>query len=361
MLLKGSTDLFGFQPGDHIAAPRLLGYTHHGIYVGNGRVIHYQEKGYMIDETSFDAFKGSFPTIPYKVNHPKPKFSPSEIVDRARSRIGEQKYSISECNCEHFCNWCVDGIETSEQVGFAMDSLVAGTMKHILSSIDKTVIKHSVFNAALVSIPKSSQFIKTIIPNSSQTVGRVLSYANIPIMLGLFVREAYPTIKRFFKGEINSRELLEGVGEKGATFFSGMYLGTVAQAIIPIPIIGFLAGSTIGYTLSSLVVHTLLSSLKEAKQARENYLRTKEECEKLQELMRQYRKDTEIYFNKYFTDLSNTLYNCMDTMDKSIASGDLDSFAKSANEFADKLGTKLQFSTFKEFQDFRRSGKPLEL
>jgi hypothetical protein len=51
----------------------------------------------------------------------------------------------------------------------------------------------------------------------------------------------------------------------------------------------------------------------------------------------------------------------MDIMDKSIASNDLDSFTKSTNLFAEQLGTKLQFSSFEEFKEFKKSGKPLEL
>ena len=42
--------------------------------------------------------------------------SPLEIVRRARSRIGENDYRLLTNNCEHFCNWCLNGVSHSAQV-----------------------------------------------------------------------------------------------------------------------------------------------------------------------------------------------------------------------------------------------------
>ena len=43
-------------------------------------------------------------------------FLPQEIVRRARSRLGENDYRLLTNNCEHFCNWCLDGVSHSAQV-----------------------------------------------------------------------------------------------------------------------------------------------------------------------------------------------------------------------------------------------------
>jgi hypothetical protein len=44
------------------------------------------------------------------------KYSPQEIVLRARSRLGENEYHVLRNNCEHFCNWCISGRSRSTQV-----------------------------------------------------------------------------------------------------------------------------------------------------------------------------------------------------------------------------------------------------
>jgi hypothetical protein len=48
-----------------------------------------------------------------------PAASPAErdlAVQRALSRVGEHRYSLTGNNCEHFANWCATGIAISQQV-----------------------------------------------------------------------------------------------------------------------------------------------------------------------------------------------------------------------------------------------------
>jgi len=106
--------------GAHLISPRN-GYSHHGIYVGSGRVIHYagwandHETG-PVEETDLHTFaqgKG------FRTARHSRADSPEIIIERARSRLGEEAYSVSANNCEHFCNWCVTGDHHSGQVDLA--------------------------------------------------------------------------------------------------------------------------------------------------------------------------------------------------------------------------------------------------
>jgi lecithin:retinol acyltransferase len=105
--------------GAHLTASRH-GYSHHGIYLGSGRVMHYAGlSGGLwqcgpVEEVSLSRF-GSGHAIRI-VDHTAPAYSPEEIVRRARSRLGENDYRLLTNNCEHFCNWCVSGISRSAQV-----------------------------------------------------------------------------------------------------------------------------------------------------------------------------------------------------------------------------------------------------
>src|ERR1700690_41986 len=77
--------------GAHLTTLRR-GYTHHGVYVGGGRVVHYSGfSGFWqcgpVEEVSVSQFSaGRELRI---VDHSKSVFSPEEIVRRARSRLGE--------------------------------------------------------------------------------------------------------------------------------------------------------------------------------------------------------------------------------------------------------------------------------
>lgn len=104
-------------PGAHIISPRC-GYLHHGIYVGDGRVVHYAGLAYglhhgPVEEVSLVQFarrRGVW------ARWGTSAFDHPEIVRRARSRVGEARYRILDNNCEHFCEWCVHGESRSYQV-----------------------------------------------------------------------------------------------------------------------------------------------------------------------------------------------------------------------------------------------------
>ncbi len=104
--------------GDHLVTPRL-GFTHHGIYVGDQRVIQYS--GFIdgfskkpVSITTLDRFDNGFG---FWVEEPRVRsFSPTESVERAFSRLGENEYSLIFNNCEHFVNWCISGMHSSAQI-----------------------------------------------------------------------------------------------------------------------------------------------------------------------------------------------------------------------------------------------------
>jgi hypothetical protein len=104
-------------PGAHLATSRR-GYTHHGVYAGLGRVVHYAGISGLwqcgpVEEVSMAQFVNGHPVR--IVEHFEPHYSPEEIVRRARSRIGENDYRLLTNNCEHFCNWCFTGVGRSAQ------------------------------------------------------------------------------------------------------------------------------------------------------------------------------------------------------------------------------------------------------
>lgn len=104
--------------GDHLKSSRGL-YAHHGIYIGDDSVIHYSglsdgiQSG-PVEEVSLKEFcAGNSYDV---VCHDNRKYSREDSVERAKRRIGENAYSVTGNNCEHFVNWCIDGNHKSGQV-----------------------------------------------------------------------------------------------------------------------------------------------------------------------------------------------------------------------------------------------------
>jgi predicted ATPase len=52
-------------------------------------------------------------------------YSGRETVERARSRLGEDKYNLVFNNCEHFAVWCKTGVSESSQVSSVLSLLAA--------------------------------------------------------------------------------------------------------------------------------------------------------------------------------------------------------------------------------------------
>jgi hypothetical protein len=104
--------------GAHMVTPRR-GYTHHGIYVGAGRVVQYGGLSWglrrgRVEEVSFEQFSRGRP-VSLRLAGSR-WFEQHEVVRRARLRLGEDRYSVLTNNCEHFCEWCVRGEHRSYQV-----------------------------------------------------------------------------------------------------------------------------------------------------------------------------------------------------------------------------------------------------
>ena len=108
-----------FAIGAHLVTPRR-GYSHHGIYVGGNRVVHYAGWSRAaltcrpVEEVSLDDFADGR-GLRVRADSPA-RYAPADVVARARSRLGENRYRVASNNCEHFCHWCLSGENRSAQV-----------------------------------------------------------------------------------------------------------------------------------------------------------------------------------------------------------------------------------------------------
>ncbi|MBD2197896.1 MULTISPECIES: lecithin retinol acyltransferase family protein [Calothrix] len=128
------------KAGDHIYI-RLkhqsgFKFTHHGIYIGNDEVIHYWK--HKVRKTEINKF-----TLGKNIhikNHKK-EYSSSRVVERAKKRLGENKYNLIFNNCEHFATWCKTGKHKSKQVGGAIPKVPKVIYKKAKKQMSKYRIK----------------------------------------------------------------------------------------------------------------------------------------------------------------------------------------------------------------------------
>ncbi|KVE32798.1 hypothetical protein WI93_24940 [Burkholderia vietnamiensis] len=121
--LNNMATVYELKGGDHIYV-RRLGYSHHGLYLGDGQVVQYSGH-------SGDALMGKIEVVPMHVFvddsqgdvkvrvYEKRRFGRAASIARALGRLGEKLYNVVLNNCEHFVTWCITGWHSSRQVNRA--------------------------------------------------------------------------------------------------------------------------------------------------------------------------------------------------------------------------------------------------
>ena len=116
--------------GDHIYVRRKgLLYSHHGIYVGRGTVIHFkgavkEKKDPLVVKTDIEDFLngGKLKRRNYKRRLPH-----AETLRVARAQLSHCGYSFAFNNCEHFATYCATGKKRSKQIRMAVGSIIGVT------------------------------------------------------------------------------------------------------------------------------------------------------------------------------------------------------------------------------------------
>ena len=139
-ICQGRAELQEPPIGAHLITPRR-GYTHHGIYAGRDMVIHYAGLSRSIRrgpvaQVRFAEFANG--QVVHVECRSERALDAQEIVARARSRLGENRYRLLTNNCEHFSEWSRFGVSRSRQVErwFEFPILVA---RALVSALDRSL------------------------------------------------------------------------------------------------------------------------------------------------------------------------------------------------------------------------------
>lgn len=205
------------------------------------------------------------------------------------------------------------------------------------------------------AIGAAGSALKGVMQNSGSSVVRSISKTNLPAALVTTAVEAGKTLKKYISGEIDGLECLEELGEKGTGMVSSAMFATAGQMLIPIPVVGATVGAMVGYALSSACYKVLVDSLKEARFAHEERLRIEKECAEVIKMLEEYRKEMNEVVNKYMTEHTAVFNSAFSKMEEAIGMNDIDGFISGANLITKKLGGKVRYNNFEEFNAFMES------
>ena len=178
--------------GDHVFVDRsVFGiklYEHHGIYVGDDMVVHYNglARGIVLEKSCFEEILSNVVPLDKRniakvemtsleefasgdtwqiKEHANAPLSGQDIALCAKSRVGEQKYNLLINNCEHFCNECVFGEHISQQVQHAKQnsaifSEIEPFLQQILSEFFGAQTKDEIKETFVKSFAALTRFTK---------------------------------------------------------------------------------------------------------------------------------------------------------------------------------------------------------
>lgn len=203
--------------------------------------------------------------------------------------------------------------------------------------------------------------LKGIMQNCKSAYTRAISKTNIPGVVVIATLEASKTLKRYFKGEIDGVECMETLGEQGTTMIASAMFAAIGQAAIPIPIVGGMIGSMLGYAISSAAYGELLSALKAGKLADEERVRIEQACNEHIKLLREYRAELENMVEQYLSDTTELFRESFDGIKNALAIGDVDWLIDSANKVTKGLGKEVQYNNMDEFDTMMSAGITFKL
>lgn len=179
------------QVGDHLVTPRT-GYSHHGLYIGNQEVIHYEGKfgsdsGRITKVTLAEFCEGASCHVrDYSLR----VYGRKESIERACKRLGEQDYNVILNNCEQFVAWCIMGIGYSEQINTVVSAAIE--TKALMETQGTQAVVSYVAQSTLAE-NTARQVATAVVPTSAALVtGSAISGGTVALASGLSIASVTP-------------------------------------------------------------------------------------------------------------------------------------------------------------------------
>lgn len=194
-----------------------------------------------------------------------------------------------------------------------------------------------------------------------KTIRTLATKTNLPAYIATTTLEAGKTLVRYFNGTIDGSQCLEELGEKGFGMVNSSLCAAIGHALIPVPVVGALAGSMIGYALSSASYKILSDSLKAAKIARERRVAIEAQCAESIKMLKEFRRELEANIEKYLRERRLFFNDTFSEIESALGIGDVDGYIAATNRITAAFGGKPQFSNMTEFDSLMLSEEPIIL
>ncbi|MBH0272125.1 hypothetical protein I6746_04035 [Helicobacter pylori] len=197
--------------------------------------------------------------------------------------------------------------------------------------------------------------------NNANQVIQNLSNGSMPTMVvGVGVGSCRILIK-YFRGEIDSVECLEQLGEENTNFLSGIAMSGIGQLAIPIPVVGALIGCFVGTVMSKTFYDISLKTLKEAKEVHQKRIEIEKECRERIRQLEMHQNQFKEVFERYFHGTIKFFNESFDELERALYAGDADLAIGANNKIQEGLGQKPLSNNKQELWELITSNKDIRI
>ncbi|MER2164155.1 MAG: hypothetical protein ABS921_08490, partial [Psychrobacter alimentarius] len=187
-----------------------------------------------------------------------------------------------------------------------------------------------------------------------ESTARSIIKSSAPSAMASATLCASKSFYRYLNNDIDSEQFLSEVSNVAIVGASSFYYAAFGQMVIPIPVVGALIGSTVGYFLGNMLHQTGLISLGEAPNvtaARERREQIEKICLDAIPLMQANRLQMEELVEKHFQRRASDLNLVFDRLESSLFDIS-DAYYNALNDLNKIYGQSISFTNQKEFNDF---------
>lgn len=182
-----------------------------------------------------------------------------------------------------------------------------------------------------------------------------LTKSNAHVAIASGIIQSTKHVTRYLKGDIDFDEMVNQVGGTAIIGASSFYYGALGQVLIPIPVVGAMVGSSVGYFVGNILHQSGVISLGESAQvraARERRERIEQLCVEAVARMQAARLAMTKLMEEHFAAQAAALSTAFDDMDEAMMSWDADGFMKGLMNLNSTFSLSLPFHDFESFEDF---------
>jgi len=231
--------------------------------------------------------------------------------------------------------------------------LADATINMAISSAKGYATGYTVTALSKGGIHASSHFL-------GEAVSKNLTRSNAHVAIAVGVVNTGKAMASYIKGDIDFEELSDQVSHTAITSTSSFYYGALGQIVFPIPVVGALVGSGVGYLIGNLLHQSGLIALGDSavvKEAKARRQQIEQICLQAIPQIQLHRQQLEHQLQQHAELRHQGLDFGFELMEEALDSFEPEQYIKGLNKIGEQFGIVLPYKNFENFDQMMTSDK----